>query len=116
MKRTALFLATTVTLGLSTVTTSALAGGLVAVGGLPPPANAWGYGYSGNGPYYGEYAPVAYDSYVFAYQYPIYTGRQVTATAVELFNSRFRQRRVVGPGVAWYRSDYPRGYRVHRYW
>ena len=102
MKRTALFLATAATLGLSTVTTSALAGGLVAVGGLAPSANAWGpvFGYSGNGPvYYGEYAPVAYDSYAFAYQYPIYSGSQVTATAVELVNGRFRHRRVVGPAL-----------------
>jgi hypothetical protein len=114
MKRTALFLATAATLGLSTVATSALAGGLVALGGLPPPANAWAWG---NGPaYFGEYAPSAYDSYVFAYQYPIYTGRQVTAIAVDLSSSRFRHRRVAGPGVAWYGSHYPRVSRVHRYW
>ena len=58
----------------------------------------------------------AYDSYAFAYQYPLYTGGQVTAVAVHLCNSRFRHRQVVGPGVAWYGSQYPRTYRVHRYW
>jgi hypothetical protein len=110
MKKTALFLVTLAAFG--AVATSALAGGLVAVGGLPSPA----YGY-GNGPVlYGEYAPLAYDSYVFSYEYPVFSGKQVTAVAVELANSRFRHRRVVGPGVAWYRSEYPRGYRVHRYW
>lgn len=84
MKKTALFLATAATLGLCTVATSALAGGLVPLGGLPP-TNSWGWG---NGPsYYGDYVPSAYDSYVFAYQYPVYTGRQVTAVAVELSNS-----------------------------
>ena len=113
MKRTALFLATTVILGLGTVATSALAGGLVPLGGLAP-TNAWAWG---AGPaYYGDYGPSAYDSYVFAYQYPVYTGGQVTAVAVDLSNSRFRHRRVAGPGVAWYGSKYPRWYRVNRYW
>ena len=113
MKRTALFLAAAATLGLGSVATSALAGGLVPLGGLPP-TNAWGWD---AGPtYYGDYGPSAYDSYVFACQYPVYTGRQVTAVAVELSNSRFRHRRVAGPGVAWYGSKYPRFYRVSRYW
>ena len=114
MKRTALFLATAAALGLTAVATPALAGGLVALGGLPPPATAWAYG---SGPtYYGDYVPSAYDSYAFAYQYPVYTGGQVTAIAVDLANYRFRHRRVAGPGVAWYGSQYPRSYRVHRYW
>lgn len=114
MKRTALFLATAATLGFCAATTSALAGGLVPVGGLPPLAYGWGY--YGNGPVYsGEYGPLAYDD-PFSYQYPIFTGRQVTATAVEMVNSRFRHRRVVGPGVAWYRGEIPRAYRVDRNW
>jgi hypothetical protein len=68
MKRTARALATAATLGLSTVALSgpALADGArTAIGGLAPPAYAWGSGYGayGNGPvYYGEYAPLAYDS------------------------------------------------------
>ena len=70
MKRIARALAAAATLGLSTV---ALSG----------PALAWGLGY-GNGPtYYGEYAPLAYDSYAFGYEYPAYSGGEVTATAVE---------------------------------
>jgi hypothetical protein len=32
----------------------------------------------------------------------------VTATAVDLINSRFRHRRVVGPGVVYHRGEYPR--------
>jgi hypothetical protein len=103
MKRIARALAGAATLGLSTV---ALSG----------PALAWGLGY-GNGPtYYGEYAPLAYDSYAFGYEYPAYTGGEVTATAVELFNYRFRHRRVVGPAVVYYRGGVPRAYRVNRYW
>ena len=86
MKRTALALALAATLGL--------------IGGLAPPAYAWGPGY-GNGPaYYGD-----------AYEYPSYTGGDVTAIAVDMFNSRFRHRRVVGPGVVYYRGEYPRTYR-----
>jgi|SRR4051812_11090238 len=103
MKRTARALAAASILGLCTVVMSG-------------PALAWGLGY-GNGPaYYGEYVPRAYDSYAFAYEYPVYTGGDVTATAVELFNHRFRHRRVVGPAVVYYRGGVPRGYRVNRYW
>ena len=94
---------------------------LTGTGGLP--YREYGWGYYGNGPayygesgYYGGYGPAAYDSYAFAYEYPAYTGTPVTATAVELFNYRFRHRQVVGPGVAYYRSEYPRGYRINRYW
>src|SRR5262245_37804801 len=105
MKRTVLSLVTVATLGLSAIPTSALAGGLVAVGGLAPAPYAWG---SRQGPiYYAGYTAPAYDSYAFAYEYPIYTGRTVTAIAVELVNSRFRHRRVTGPGIAYYRSEYP---------
>lgn len=111
MKRTALFLAAAATLGLGAVATPAQADFRVALGGLSP-ANAWGSGPS----YYGDYVPSAYDSYVFSYQYPVYTGRQVTAIAVDMSTSRFRHRRVTGPGVAWYGSNYPRFYRVNRYW
>jgi hypothetical protein len=88
MKRTAGVLATVATLGL--------------IGGLAPPAYAWGpgYGYYGNGPaYYGD-----------PYMYPSYTGSDVTAIAVDMVNSRFRHRRVVGPGVVYYRGEYPRTY------
>lgn len=113
MKRTALFLAAAATLGLGTVATPALAGGLVAVGGLPPaPYSAWGAAPIYSGPY----APLAYDSYVFAYEYPVYTGRTVTAVAVELGNSRFRHRRVTGPGVAYYRTYIPGPYRIRANW
>src|SRR3954453_12600192 len=99
MKRTARALATAATLGLSTVTLSA-----PALAGA-----AWGpgYGYYGAGPaYYGEYASLAYDSYAFDYEYPAYTGGDVTATSVDLFNYRFRHRRVVGPAVVYYRGEY----------
>jgi hypothetical protein len=88
MKRSARVLATVATLGL--------------IGGLAPPAYAWGpgYGYYGNGPaYYGD-----------PYEYPSYTGSDVTAIAVDMINSRFRHRRVVGPGVVYYRGEYPRTY------
>jgi hypothetical protein len=104
--------ATAVTLGLGNVATPALADGLVAAGGLRPAPYAWG-----SGPlYYGAYAPLAYDSYVFAYEYPVYTGRTVTATAVELVNSRFRHRRVAGPGVAYYGTYIPGPYRIRANW
>jgi hypothetical protein len=33
-----------------------------------------------------------------AYEYPVYTGRAVTATSVDLINPAFRHRRVVGLG------------------
>ena len=112
MKRTALFLAAAAAIGLGTAATPALAWGLDAVGGLPPAPYAWG-----SAPlYYGAYAPLAYDSYVFGYEYPVYTGRTVTAIAVELGNSRFRHRRVTGPGVAYYRSYIPGPYRIRANW
>ena len=110
MKRTVCALATAATLGLGTVALSgpALADGArTAIGGLPAPAYGWGpgYGYYGNGPaYYGD-----------PYMYPSYTGSDVTAIAVDMVNSRFRHRRVVGPGVVYYRGEYPRIYRVNRY-
>jgi len=110
MKRTVCALATAAALGLGTVALSgpALADGArTAIGGLPAPAYGWGpgYGYYGNGPaYYGEYAPLAYDSYAFSYEYPAYTGGDVTAIAVDLFNYRFRHHRVVGQGVVYYRG------------
>src|SRR5262245_58196087 len=109
MKRTALFLATAATLGLGTVATPALAGsGLVARGGLPPAPYAWWFA-----PLYnGAYAPLAYDSYAFGYEYPVNTGSTVTATAVELVNSRFRHRRVTGAGVAYYGAYIPGPYRI----
>lgn len=120
MKRTALALATAATLALTTITISgpALAGGArTATGGLAPPAYTWGSGYYGNGPtYYGEYAPLAYDSYAFGYEYPVYTGGDVTATSVDLVNYRFQHRRVVGPATVYYHGDYPRAYRMHRHW
>ena len=102
MKRTAFALATAATLGL--------------IGVLASPAYAWGPGDYANGPVYiGEYGPLTYDGY-FAYEYPAYTGIDVTATAVDLVNGRFRHRRVVGPGVVYHSGDYPRGYRVNRNW
>src|SRR5262245_38105429 len=57
---------------------------LTGTGGLP--YRGYGWGHYGNGPvYYGEYGPAAYDSYAFAYEYPVYTGSPVTATAVGSF-------------------------------
>jgi hypothetical protein len=105
MKRTARVLLAVSILGFSAVATSgsALAGGALGdTGGLPTPQYPWGFGYG--------YAHPAYDSYVFAYEYPVYTGHDVTAIAVDLVNSRFRHRRVVGPGVVYYRSKYPNPY------
>lgn len=98
----------------------ALAGDMTGTGGLPYRGSGW-WGYYGNGPVnygdgYGAYGPLAYDSYAFAYEYPVYTGGQVAATAVDLFNYRFTHRRVVGPGVAYYHSEWPRMYRMNRYW
>ena len=102
MKRTEFALATAATLGL--------------IGGLASPAYAWGPGYYGNGPVYsGEWGPVAYDSYL-VYEYPAFTGNDVTAIAVDLVNGRFRHRRVVGPGVVYHSGEYPRDYRVNRNW
>ena len=39
-------------------------------------------------------------------EYPVYAGRDVTAIGVYLVNSRFRHRRVAGPGVTYPRSPY----------
>jgi hypothetical protein len=52
----------------------------------------------------GHACAAPYDSNVFANQDPVATGRDVTATAVDLVNSRFYRRRVTGPGVIWRRS------------
>lgn len=52
----------------------------------------------------GHASATPYDSNVFANQSPVATGRDVTATAVDLVNSRFRHRRVTEPGVIWRRS------------
>jgi hypothetical protein len=94
-----------------------------ALAGEPPtgtgglPYRGYGWGCYGNGPvYYGEYGPAAYVNYALAYEYPVYTSSPVTATAVDLSNYRFRHRQVVGPGLAYYRSEYPSGYRINRYW
>ena len=44
---------------------------------------------------------------VFAFgEYPVPAGRDVTAIAVDLVNSRFRHRRVTGPGVVYGRNSY----------
>lgn len=100
MKRTARVLLTLSILGFSAVniTGSALADDTLRGA---TPQYRWGF--------YG-YAPTAYDSY-FAYEYPVYAGRDVTAIAVDLVNSRFRHRRVTGPGVVYHRSEYPNQYR-----
>ncbi|WP_156918303.1 hypothetical protein [Bradyrhizobium sp. Cp5.3] len=110
MKRTAGVLAAAAIVGLAATSGSALADGARSGWGL------W-YGSYGDGPaYYGEHALPAYDSYAFAYEYPVYTGSNVTAIAVDLVNSRFRHRRVVGPGVVYHRGEYPRPYRINPYW
>ena len=51
----------------------------------------------------GHASAAPYDGNVFAYQHPVATGRDVTATAVDLVNSRFRRQRVMAPGVIWQR-------------
>lgn len=50
--------------------------------------------------------PIVYDSYAMRYEIPAYTGRDVTAVAVDFINSRFRHRRATGPGVIYHRSFY----------
>jgi hypothetical protein len=50
--------------------------------------------------------PIVYDSYAIRYENPVYTGRDVTAVAVDFVNSHFRHRRVAGPGVIYHRSFY----------
>jgi hypothetical protein len=57
-----------------------------------------------------------YDSYIFAYEYPVYTGGNVTAIAVDFVNSRFRHRRVTGPGVVYHHGEFPHSYGVNPYW
>ena len=47
----------------------------------------------------GHASAAPYDSNVFANQYPVATGRDVTATAVDLVNSRCHRRRVAGTRV-----------------
>jgi hypothetical protein len=112
MKKTALALATAAALGLSAVAVSesALAGeARTGTGGLPTLPYPIGVGFYDHNPvYYGEHAPLpAYGSYAFAYAYPVYTGGDVTAVAVDFTNSRFRHRRVVGPGVVYYQGEWP---------
>lgn len=84
MKRAAFFLATAITLGLSS---------------LPASAQVAGW----------REAP-GYDGYIFAYKAPVYTGRPVTAVGVYLVNSRFVHRRVTGPGVVYVLTEWPRLY------
>ncbi|MBR0786873.1 hypothetical protein [Bradyrhizobium iriomotense] len=119
MRGTSYILAAAALLGIGTLVTSgsAVAGGTrMGTGGLPTVENAWGFGY-GQGPsFYGQYAPLAEDSYVFSYEYPVFAGRDVRAIAVDLTNSRFRHRPVAGPGIIYYRGQYPRPYRMNQYW
>ena len=106
MNSAARVLLATVMLWFSAVATSGsalAAGARSGTGGLPTSDYSWGFGYGfyGKGPvYYGQYASPAYDGYDFPYEYPVYTGGNVTAIAVDLVNSRFRHRRVAGPGVS----------------
>jgi hypothetical protein len=77
--------------GLSAVATS---GSALADGALSgSPQFLWGFGYG---------SPPTYDGYVFTHGYPVYTGHDVSVIAVDLVNSRFRHRRVVGPGFVFY--------------
>ena len=122
MKTTAraLLVATALSFGAAASAGPAIADG-IRNGAVRPTAPeydwAFGWGSYGNGPVYdGEHAPRAYDSYGFAYEYPVYTGSDVTAISVDLINSRFRHRRVTGPGVVYYRGEYPRPYHVNPYW
>jgi len=104
-------------IGALTASGSALAGGTrMGTGGLPTVENAWGFGY-GQGPsFYGQYAPIADDGHAFSYEYPVFVGHDVRAIAVDLSNSRFRHRPVAGPGIIYYRGQYPRPYRINQYW
>ena len=56
---------------------------------------------------FGHASAAPYGSEAFSYQYPVATGRDVTAVAVDLVNSRFRRQRVTGPGVIYRRSAVP---------
>lgn len=120
MKTTAKALLAATVLGFGAAAGPAIADGMRnGAVRLTIPENDWtfGWGSYGNGPVYdGAPAPRAYDSYSFAYDYPVYTGSDVTAISVDLIDSRFRHRRVAGPGVVYYRSEYPRPYRVNPYW
>lgn len=119
MQGTSKILAAAALLGIGALMTpgSALADGpRNGTGGLPTVENGRGFGY-GQGPsFYGQYAPVAEDSYVFNYEYPAFVGHDVRATAVDLSNSGFRHRRSIGPGIVYYRGEYPRPYRINQYW
>jgi hypothetical protein len=64
----------------------------------------------------GSASAAVYDSYIFAYEYPVYTGGNVTAIAVDFINSRFVHRRVTGPGVVYHRGETPHAYGVNPYW
>jgi hypothetical protein len=121
MTRTARVLLAAAIFGFGATATagSASAGGARSgTGGLPTLEYplTFGYGIYGKGPVYsGAYASPAYDGY-FVYDYPVYTGGDVTAIAVDLVNSRFHHWRVTGPGIVYYRSQHPRPYRVNPYW
>lgn len=98
MKRTVRVLLAVSLLGLSGVATS---GSALADGVRQWPADPvfpWGFGYG---------SPPTYDGYLFSRGYPTYTGYDVSAIAVDLTNSGFRHRRVVGPGAVFSR---PRTY------
>jgi hypothetical protein len=56
---------------------------------------------------FGHASAAPYDGNAFSYQYPIATGRDVTAVAVDFVNSRFRHQRVTGPGVIYRRNAVP---------
>jgi hypothetical protein len=60
-----------------------------------------GFGVGATSAYAG---PAAYDGYAIAYEVPVDTGRDVSAVAVSLVNSRFQHRRVAGPGVIYRRA------------
>ncbi len=119
MRGTSKILTAAALLGIGALMTSgsALAGGpRNGTGGLPDVENAWGFGY-GQGPSFnGQNGPVADHSYVFNYEYPVFVGHDVRAIAVDLTGSGFRHRRVVGPGIVYYRGQHPRPYRINQYW
>jgi len=60
-----------------------------------------GFGVGATSAYAG---PAAYDGYAIAYEVPVDTGRDVSAVAVSLVNSRCQHRRVAGPGVIYRRA------------
>jgi hypothetical protein len=128
MKRTALALATAVTIGVTALAAPSpaeahrrggwgpgIAAGLIGaaiIGGLASSAYAYGPGYGYYGyPYAGGYAPVYYGGYG-AYPWGGYTTTYYSGYTPAYYGYRYR--RVVRPAYAYYGGPYPRRI-VHRW-